>query len=128
MHATVIAIQSNTVDMQSLSATILCGTPPDVAALNIDIPKHPTLLIHGRDDRIAPIEPIEPIREWARARRNIDMREFADAGHDLLHEPHHGNVTEAVIDFVLGSARSTIGAGAPVPRWFAHDHSAGPDR
>ncbi|WP_406229918.1 alpha/beta hydrolase [Nocardia sp. NBC_01009] len=86
--------------MQSLSATILCGTPQDVAALNIDIPNQPTLLIHGRDDRIAPIE---PIREWARARRNINMREFADAGHDLLHEPHHGNVTEAVIEFVLAS-------------------------
>ncbi|MFE7797710.1 alpha/beta hydrolase [Nocardia sp. NPDC057440] len=106
--AGVIALQSNTEEMQSLSATILCGTPRDVATRNIDIPNLPTLLLHGDDDRIAPIE---PIREWARARGNIDMREFAGAGHDLLHEQRHGDATEAVINFVLDTTRSAIGAG-----------------
>lgn len=75
---------------------VLCGTPKRVA--EEQVPTSATLIVHGVDDRLAPID---PIRQWVRGAPNITMLEYADAGHDLLHEPIHARVTADVADFVL---------------------------
>jgi pimeloyl-ACP methyl ester carboxylesterase len=62
----------------------------------------PLLAVHGVDDRIAPID---PVRDWAAGVLGLELREFDDAGHDLLHEKVHATVTAVVRDFVLGATR-----------------------
>nr|WP_297616819.1 alpha/beta hydrolase [Nocardia sp.] len=61
----------------------------------------PVLFVHGVDDRRTPVE---PVREWAR-RAAAEFREYEDAGHDLLHEPVHAEVTADIADWV----RSVVG-------------------
>ncbi|QLY32869.1 alpha/beta hydrolase [Nocardia huaxiensis] len=56
----------------------------------------PALIVHGVDDRRAPIA---PVREWART-QHADFREYADAGHDLLHEPVHAEVSAQIAAWV----------------------------
>ncbi|WP_067534705.1 alpha/beta hydrolase [Nocardia crassostreae] len=63
----------------------------------------PVLVVHGVDDRRAPIA---PIREWAH-RISADLREYPDAGHDLLHEPVNPQVTADITDWVLTCAAHT---------------------
>ena len=84
------------VRIHRLHGVALCGTPKSVALQNFDAPPVPTLLVHGVDDRISPIA---PIREWARNRTALELREYPDAGHDLLHEPVHGAVTDTLTEF-----------------------------
>jgi hypothetical protein len=40
------------------------------------------------------------VRAWARTIPALDLREYPDAGHDLLHEPVHRTVTRDVAEFV----------------------------
>ena len=75
---------------------VLCGTPKRVA--EEALPTCSTLVVHGVDDRLAPID---PIRRWTAGASNVTMLEYVDAGHDLLHEPVHARVTSDVVDFVL---------------------------
>ncbi|HLS79020.1 MAG TPA: alpha/beta hydrolase [Nocardia sp.] len=49
----------------------------------------PVLAVHGAEDRRAPVE---GIRLWTRRHESVDLREYAEAGHDLLHEPVKGRV------------------------------------
>ncbi|WP_330185276.1 lysophospholipase [Nocardia sp. NBC_01503] len=56
----------------------------------------PVLIVHGVDDRRAPME---PVREWARG-ISADFREYPDAGHDLLHEPVQGTVTADIAEWI----------------------------
>ncbi|MFB7722707.1 alpha/beta hydrolase [Nocardia sp. NPDC056100] len=56
----------------------------------------PVLFVHGVDDRRTPIE---PVRVWA-ATVAAEFREYADAGHDLLHEPVHAQVSADIADWV----------------------------
>ncbi|MBJ8343572.1 alpha/beta hydrolase [Antrihabitans sp. YC2-6] len=94
-----VALQSRTA---GIAAAVLCGTPKSVVTLRA--PVIPTLLVHGVDDRLAPID---PIREWVDRQTGVELREYVDAGHDLLHEPVHSVVTADVAEFVLGrSVRS----------------------
>ena len=51
--------------------------------------KLPVLAVHGVEDRRAPIE---GIRLWTARHESVDLREYAEAGHDLLHEPVKGRV------------------------------------
>jgi pimeloyl-ACP methyl ester carboxylesterase len=55
-------------------------------------------VVHGVDDRLAPID---AVREWVAARSGVVFHEYADAGHDLLHEPVHAQVTADIVEFVL---------------------------
>lgn len=84
---------------------VLCGTPKsatgdDGVALLTGL-RIPILAVHGIDDRIAPID---PVRGWAAQLSNVELREFENAGHDLLHEKVHRAVTSAVGEFVLAAA------------------------
>ncbi|MEU7628401.1 alpha/beta fold hydrolase [Nocardia sp. NPDC049220] len=49
----------------------------------------PVLAVHGVEDRRAPVD---AIRAWAGRHRSVDLLEYADTGHDLLHEPAHARV------------------------------------
>jgi alpha-beta hydrolase superfamily lysophospholipase len=75
---------------------VLCGTP--VGATSGAFPQVPILLIHGIDDRRCPID---AVREWVQGQPDAELREYADAGHDLLHEPVYPHVTADVADWVL---------------------------
>jgi alpha-beta hydrolase superfamily lysophospholipase len=84
-----------------VAAVVLCGTPRQVAAAAGGQPGVPTLVVHGVDDRLAAIG---PVRAWAAAAPGVQLREFPDAGHDLLHEPVRDTVAAAVADFMLSVA------------------------
>ncbi|QBJ97828.1 alpha/beta fold hydrolase [Rhodococcus sp. ABRD24] len=83
-------------------ATVLCGTPKSVVqgggTSDFARPGFPGLAIHGVDDRLAPID---AVRMWTTGLAGVTLREYADTGHDLLHEKIHRTVTNDVADFVL---------------------------
>ncbi|MFE7745281.1 alpha/beta hydrolase [Nocardia sp. NPDC057455] len=59
----------------------------------------PVLAVHGVDDRRAPID---AIRVWTSRHESVDLCEYIDAGHDLLHEPVHARVTADIADWMQG--------------------------
>ncbi|MEV3960541.1 alpha/beta fold hydrolase [Nocardia sp. NPDC050193] len=74
---------------------VLCGTP--ARALDDPGPRLPPVLaVHGVDDRRAPID---PVRAWARRREVVELREYPDAGHDLLHERVRARVTADIVQW-----------------------------
>ena len=80
----------------AVDGVVLCGTPRSIAAAAV--PSGAVLVVHGVDDRLAPID---AVREWVAARSGVVFHEYADAGHDLLHEPVHAQVTADIVEFVL---------------------------
>ncbi|MEU0499922.1 alpha/beta hydrolase [Nocardia sp. NPDC005998] len=59
----------------------------------------PILAVHGIEDRRAPID---AMRVWTRRHDWVSLREYADAGHDLLHEPVHARVAADIADWMQG--------------------------
>ncbi|MGI5216482.1 alpha/beta hydrolase [Nocardia sp. CA-290969] len=94
-------------DPRELAGLVLCGTPARVLGGTpaAGPPLPPTLMVHGADDRRAPIE---PVRAWSR-RYAVHLCEYSDAGHDLLHERVRGRVTADIVawtqEIVAGPAR-----------------------
>lgn len=89
-------------DCARFRGAVLCGTPqgaalPETAHL-LATGGLTVLAVHGVDDRLAPVA---PVRAWAGSVPAMRWREYADAGHDLLHEPVHRRVTDDVAEFVL---------------------------
>ncbi|MFU9030108.1 alpha/beta hydrolase [Rhodococcus erythropolis] len=88
------------------ASAVLCGIPRSAVEQHgwaeLSDAGIPVLVVHGTDDRIAPVD---PVRDWARALRNVEMREFEDAGHDLLHEKVHASVTNVSREFLLAHSR-----------------------
>lgn len=88
------------------ASAVLCGTPRSVVAqagwTGLADSRLPVLVVHGVDDRMAPIE---PVRSWAAGLPNAEMLEFEDAGHDLLHEKIHANVSVVCREFFLAHGR-----------------------
>ncbi|MFI6040608.1 alpha/beta hydrolase [Nocardia sp. NPDC051321] len=73
------------------------GTP---GALGTPLPRDlPILAVHGVEDRRAPID---AVRVWTQRHESVDLREYADAGHDLLHEPVHARVAADIADWMQG--------------------------
>ncbi|MGW6117936.1 alpha/beta hydrolase [Nocardia sp. NPDC055165] len=99
-----IAMQSGSIAAQDISAVVLTGTPEQARTLAVPAPKVPTLVLHGQDDRRAPIG---PIRSWCAGHPTVTMRELPDAGHDLLHEPSQRAVSEAIVDFLYAMVPDT---------------------
>lgn len=98
--ATVLALLRT--EASRFRGVVLCGTPrtatvPATAEV-LRSTGLPTLAVHGVDDRLAPID---PVRDWAATVPGLELREYPDAGHDLLHEPVHRTVTRDVAEFVL---------------------------
>lgn len=87
------------------AAVVLCGLPRAAAANPgaVDAVRVPILVVHGADDRLAPID---GARSWTAAVPGADLREYEDAGHDLLHEPVHRRVTSDVAGFVRASVQA----------------------
>ncbi|ORL72740.1 alpha/beta hydrolase [Prescottella equi] len=83
-------------------AAVLCGTPKSVVqhreTSDFADPGFPVLAVHGIDDRLAPIDGVRP---WAAGVPGLELREYADAGHDLLHEKIHRVVADDVAAFVV---------------------------
>ncbi|MCM6775790.1 alpha/beta fold hydrolase [Nocardia sp. CDC159] len=79
---------------------VLTGTPTRAAASCPELPARPPVLaLHGVDDRRCPID---AIRQWTARQRSVGLREYADAGHDLLHEPVHARVTADIAEWIDG--------------------------
>lgn len=91
-----------------LAGVVLCGTPQrafgDTFPPAAPLPR--VLAVHGVDDRRAPVE---AVRDWARRHDSVELREYPDAGHDLLHERVRGRVTADIVqwtqEIVAGPAR-----------------------
>ena len=90
--ATTVAVLADT----EVEGVVLCGTPRSIPARAF--PSGAVLVVHGVDDRLAPID---SIRDWIAARSGVVFHEYPDAGHDLLHEPVHPQVTADIVDFIL---------------------------
>lgn len=58
----------------------------------------PTLVLHGGDDRIVPVD---GVRAQLGGREDVDLVVFGDAGHDLPHEPVRKRVADVIAGFVL---------------------------
>ncbi|MFI5777839.1 alpha/beta hydrolase [Nocardia sp. NPDC051570] len=83
---------------------VFTGTPRHVTVSFPELPVRPPILaLHGVDDRRAPID---PIREWAARQRSVTLLEYADTGHDLLHEPASKQVTQDIIGWILALVES----------------------
>ncbi|WP_280426053.1 alpha/beta hydrolase [Nocardia carnea] len=95
-------------DAHDLAGLVLCGTPQralgGTPAPAAQLPR--VLAVHGVDDRRAPIE---AVRDWARRHDSVELREYPDAGHDLLHERVRGRVAADIVqwtqEIVAGPAR-----------------------
>ncbi|MEV0295194.1 alpha/beta hydrolase [Nocardia sp. NPDC050710] len=59
----------------------------------------PVLAVHGAEDRRAPID---AMRVWTGRHETVSLREYAEAGHDLLHEPVHARVAADIADWLQG--------------------------
>lgn len=83
----------------AFAAVVLCGLPRSAAAEPelLAAVHAPILAVHGVDDRLAPVD---PVREWAERLPAVVLREYPNAGHDLLHEPVAAEVTADVTDFL----------------------------
>ncbi|MFC4375335.1 alpha/beta hydrolase [Nocardia halotolerans] len=97
----VTALAVAAADPSDLRGLVLCGTPRRAT----EFAPHPgpaVLAVHGVDDRRAPID---AVRLWTARHQSVDLREYADAGHDLLHEPVQHRVSADIAQWVLTTAR-----------------------
>ncbi|MEV6767050.1 alpha/beta fold hydrolase [Nocardia sp. NPDC051030] len=77
-----------------------CGRRTSAAAGPVLPEGLPVLVVHGVDDRRAPID---PVRAWA-GKVAVTFREYSDAGHDLLHEPVAAQVSADIAEWVRAFA------------------------
>ncbi|WP_040782064.1 alpha/beta hydrolase [Nocardia pneumoniae] len=91
---------------RELAGLVLSGVPKRAlgggapGAPGTPLPRElPVLAVHGVDDRRAPID---AIRVWTNRHESVDLREYTDAGHDLLHEPVHARVTADIANWMQG--------------------------
>lgn len=82
------------------TSAVLCGTPKSTTGKPSDLSEStiPVLAVHGVDDRMAPID---AVRSWIPNVPGATLREFENAGHDLLHEKVHRTVSLEAAEFVL---------------------------
>lgn len=94
------AIEALGKNPDGFSSAVLCGTPKATTGKQTDLNDStlPLLALHGVDDRMAPID---AVRSWIPNVPGATLREFDDAGHDLLHEKVHRTVSLEAAEFVL---------------------------
>ncbi len=77
---------------------VLTGTPVSALSAHPVLPPDlPILALHGRDDRRAPLD---AVRDWSAGLPTVRLIEYPDAGHDLLHEPVHPQVTDTIAEWI----------------------------
>ncbi|MFW0874315.1 alpha/beta hydrolase [Rhodococcoides corynebacterioides] len=81
-----------------VTAAVLIAVPGRLVTRDelIRAARIPTLAMHGVDDRMVPID---GVRDLVRG-TTVTLREYDDAGHDLLHEKVHRVVTDEAAAFV----------------------------
>ena len=81
-----------------VTAAVLIAVPGRLVTRDelIRAARIPTLAMHGVDDRMVPID---GVRDLVRG-TTVTLREYDDAGHDLLHEKIHRVVTDEAAAFV----------------------------
>ncbi|WP_067893307.1 alpha/beta hydrolase [Nocardia vaccinii] len=85
---------------------VLTGTPARAATPDALVREGlPVLALHGVDDRRAPID---PIRDWTGRQQSVGLREYTDAGHDLLHEPVHARVTADIAEWIQSAVANAV--------------------
>lgn len=94
------AIAALTEEPSGFCAAVLCGTPKSTTGKlsDLDDTAVPLLAVHGVDDRMAPID---AVRAWIPNVPGAQLREYEDAGHDLLHEKVHRTVSLDAATFLL---------------------------
>ncbi|HEV7790867.1 MAG TPA: Rrf2 family transcriptional regulator [Pseudonocardia sp.] len=85
-------------------------SPPPAALADL-----PTLILHGEDDRIAPVD---PVRELAARHPAADLAVVVDGVHDVLNDQFHRSVAARLVLFLerVGKGaviRDQVGDGAP---------------
>ncbi|SLH93168.1 Uncharacterised protein [Mycobacteroides abscessus subsp. abscessus] len=57
--------------------------------------------------------PVEGIRGWTARHESVDLREYAEAGHDLLHEPVQARVAADIAEWMraIVAAEAVVGSG-----------------
>jgi alpha-beta hydrolase superfamily lysophospholipase len=103
--ATALAMLPGATDFR-VRALVLTGTPGRAVAFPLIPAMLPVLALHGVDDRRAPID---AIRDWTIRQPSVRLHEYADAGHDLLHEPVHARVTTDIADWIHGVVDTVTG-------------------
>ncbi|MGW0248429.1 alpha/beta hydrolase [Nocardia goodfellowii] len=93
-----LALHAAGSDARHVRRLVLTGTPSRDVIMQLPPPPVPTLLLHGADDRIAPIA---PIRHWSARSHGTELHEFPDTGHDILHEPVYPQVHTQITTFLL---------------------------
>ncbi|MET7771264.1 alpha/beta hydrolase [Nocardia sp. NPDC005366] len=90
--------------VERLTGLVLSGVPKRAlgggvpGALGTPLPANlPVLAVHGIDDRRAPID---AMRVWTGRHETVNLREYAGAGHDLLHEPGHARVARDIANWL----------------------------
>lgn len=94
------AISALAKNPEGFAAAVLCGTPKATTGKPSDLNTSsvPLLAMHGVDDRMAPID---AVRSWIPNVPGATLREFENAGHDLLHEKVHRTVSLEAAEFLL---------------------------
>ncbi|MEU6563074.1 alpha/beta hydrolase [Nocardia nova] len=109
----VVALAADPGASAPVTRVVLLGTPEQVPVQGYSPPPVPTLVLHGADDRRAPIA---PIRAWAGTSPTCRLIEIEDAGHDLLHEPVHRRLTREIIEFARAEDDRVVVRGRDVHR------------
>ncbi|MEV0249004.1 alpha/beta fold hydrolase [Nocardia sp. NPDC050712] len=92
-----LALHAAGSDARHVRRLVLTGTPSRDLIMRLPPPAVPTLLLHGAEDRIAPIV---PIRHWSARSDITELHEFPDAGHDILHEPVYPEIHTRITTFL----------------------------
>ena len=94
-----MATSCNTAMQASLKATLACAASFTTTDFRSDLTafKIPTLIIHGTDDQIVPIDPAG--RAAAQAIANATLLEYENAPHGLF-ASHKDRLTDDLLDFI----------------------------
>lgn len=97
------AIEALGKNPNGFTSAVLTGTPRSSTgkASDLESSTTPLLALHGIDDRMAPID---AVRSWIPGVPGAELREFENAGHDLLHEKVHRTVSLEAAEFLLTHA------------------------
>jgi carboxylesterase len=66
---------------------------------------HPTLIVHGRHDRTAPVSGVEELRRRLVGARSLEVAIFEQSGHVITEDAEREAVAARIVDFFAASVR-----------------------